>query len=73
MTPREIVRKTIELEGPTRLAFWQHEVADAPDDVADIWELDRARAGWFFDAPGLDDWGCLWARIVFSMESNLKK
>lgn len=59
---REIVRKAVELDRPPRLPFWQHEVAEAPDDVADIWEMDRAAAGWFFDRAGLDDWGCRWAR-----------
>ena len=62
VTSREIVRRAIELRHPPRLPFWQHEVATAPDDVADVWELDRARAGWFFDRPAPDDWGCIWAR-----------
>jgi hypothetical protein len=62
MESREIVRKAIEFEGPPRLPFWQHEVPEAPDDVHDIWEMDRARAGWFFDNAAPDDWGCIWAR-----------
>ncbi len=33
----------------------------APDDVCDIWEMDRAEAGWFFDNAADDDWGCRWA------------
>lgn len=62
MTSREIVRRAIEFGSPPRLPFWQHEVQEAPDDVADVWEMDRARAGWFFDNASLDDWGCRWAR-----------
>ncbi len=61
MQPREIVRRAIELECPPRLPFWQHAVPRSPDDVCDIWEMDRARAGWFFDRCAADDWGCLWA------------
>jgi len=30
--------------------------------VCDCWEMDRARAGWFFDNPTRDDWGCGWAK-----------
>lgn len=62
MRPKEIVRRAIEFENPPRLPFWQHEVAEAPDDVWDIWEMDRAEAGWFFDNSVMDDWGCRWAR-----------
>jgi len=62
MDSREIVRRAVELENPPRLPFWQHEVAWAPDDVCDIWEMDRARAGWFFDNAAPDDWRCRWAR-----------
>ncbi|MBI4601439.1 MAG: hypothetical protein HY721_05685 [Planctomycetes bacterium] len=62
MKPREVVRRAIAFQGPPRLPFWQHQVADAPDDVADVWEMDRARAGWYFDRAAPDDWGCLWAR-----------
>lgn len=62
MLPREIVRRAIEFRCPPRLPFWQHEVPWAPDDVWDIWEMDRAEAGWFFDCGGLDDWQCQWAR-----------
>lgn len=62
MEPREIVRRAIEFRHPPRLPFWQHEVAEAPDDVCDIWEMDRAQAGWFFDHCAADDWGCMWAR-----------
>jgi uroporphyrinogen decarboxylase len=60
MTSREIVRRAIEFQSPPRLPFWQHRAPGAPDDVCDIWEMDRQRAGWFFDTPGWDDWGCLW-------------
>ena len=62
MQPREIVRRAIEFRHPPRLPFWQHAVATAPDDVWDIWEMDRAQAGWFFDKPATDDWGCRWSR-----------
>lgn len=62
MLPKEIVRRAIEFRSPPRLPFWQHEVPWAPDDVWDIWEMDRAEAGWFFDRGGMDDWHCQWAR-----------
>lgn len=61
MMPREIVRRAIEFGSPPRLPFWQHAVPWAPDDVCDVWELDRAEAGWFFDRATYDDWGCRWA------------
>ncbi len=61
MKSREIVRRAIEMQQPPRLPFWQHEVDWAPDDVCDIWELDRARAGWFFDNATWDDWRCRWS------------
>jgi uroporphyrinogen decarboxylase len=60
---REIVRRAIEFAGPPRLAFWQHwchKLPEFPDDVCNIWEMDRAEAGWFFDRPLMDDWGCGW-------------
>jgi uroporphyrinogen decarboxylase len=63
MTPREIVRRAIEFRAPPRLPFWQHwnhKHPGFPDDVCNIWEMDRAAAGWFFDTPGMDDWGCQW-------------
>ncbi len=63
MTPREIVRRAIEFDHPPRLPFWQHwnhKIPWAPDDICNIWEMDRAEAGWFFDRPGMDDWGCQW-------------
>ncbi len=62
MTSREIVKRAVEFRSPPRLPFWQHEVDFAPDDVCDIWEMDRAEAGWFFGQPGYDDWGCRWQR-----------
>jgi len=62
MESKEIVRRAIEFDNPPRLPFWQHEVPFAPDDVCDIWEMDRAEAGWFFDNAVEDDWGCGWAR-----------
>ena len=61
MNSREIVRRAVEFDNPPRLPFWQHQVAWAPNDVCDIWEMDRARAGWFFDNAAADDWGCRWA------------
>ena len=63
MTRCEIVRRAIEFERPPRLPFWQHwnhKMAGFPDDICNIWEMDRAEAGWFFDNPGRDDWGCGW-------------
>lgn len=62
MTGRELVKRAIEFESPEHLPFWQHVVDDVPDDVCDCWEMDRARAGWFFDRAGVDDWGCVWER-----------
>jgi len=62
MESREIVRRTIEFRRPPRLPFWQHDVDFAPDDVCDVWEMDRAEAGWFFDRAAPDDWGCGWRR-----------
>ena len=58
---REIVRRAIEFANPPRLPFFQHQVADVPDDVCDCWEMDRQKAGWFFDRAAPDDWGCGWA------------
>ena len=64
MDSREIVRRAIEFRHPPRLPFWQHAISSAPDDVCDIWEMDRAAAGWFFDHAGPDDWGCGWSRTA---------
>ena len=61
MDRREIVRRAIEFGTPPRLPFWQHVIADVPDDVCDCWEMDRAKRGWFFDNAAEDDWGCGWA------------
>ncbi len=61
MNSREIVRRAIAFANPPRLPFWQHAAAGVPNDVCDIWEMDRSEAGWFFDNPGMDDWGCLWS------------
>lgn len=61
MDRREIVARAIEFRSPPRLPFFQHEVAEAPDDVCDCWEMDRAERGWFFDRAEEDDWGCGWA------------
>jgi hypothetical protein len=62
MDPREIVRRAIEFAGPPRLPFWQRELPGVPDDVWETREMDRAKAGWFFDNPVMDDWGCRWSR-----------
>lgn len=62
MTSREIVRRAVEFRGPPRLPFFQHEVDFAPNDVCDLWEMDRAEAGWFFDNAVADDWQCQWAK-----------
>ena len=64
MESHEIVRRAIEFDCPPRLPFWQHwnhRMNGFPDDVCNIWEMDRAQAGWFFDNPGMDDWGCGWS------------
>lgn len=64
MHRREIVRRAIEFRTPPRLPFWQHwnhKRREFPDDVDNIWELDRAQAGWFFDNAMPDDWGCGWS------------
>lgn len=64
MQRREIVRRAIEFRVPPRLPFWQHwnhKLPAFPDDVCNIWELDRAQAGWFFDQALPDDWGCGWS------------
>lgn len=60
MESREIVRRAIEFDSPPRLPFFQHQVDFVPQDVCDTWEMDRAKAGWFFDNPADDDWGCGW-------------
>ena len=52
MTGYELVRSAIEFESPERLPFFQHVLTKVPDDVTDSWEMDRAKAGWFFDTPG---------------------
>jgi len=68
---KEIVRRAIEFDGPPRLPFflgdfWGEKMlgprTDILNDVCDCWEMDRQKAGWFFDNPGLDDWGCRWER-----------
>ena len=71
MESREIVRRAIEFGRPERLpfflgGFWTDKLSevikDFPNDVCDCWEMDRQEAGWFFDNPVADDWGCQWAR-----------
>ncbi len=57
----DIVRRAIEFQTPPRLPFYQSGIAGVPSDVWEIREMDRAKAGWFFDTPGWDDWGCRWA------------
>ncbi len=69
MESREIVRRAIEFDIPPRLPFflggsWSDKLSrviqDFPNDVCDCWEMDRQEAGWFFDNPVQDDWGCMW-------------
>lgn len=60
MTGYELVRRAIEFDCPERLPFFQHVYPKAPEDVCDTWEIDRQKAGWFFDIPLPDDWGCNW-------------
>ena len=60
VTGYELVTRAIEFDCPERLPFFQHVYPAAPDDVCDSWELDRQKAGWFFDTPLPDDWGCIW-------------
>jgi len=67
MEKREIVRRAIEFDCPPRLpffigSFWNlsGHIADFPNDVCDCWEMDRQKAGWFFDNAAEDDWGCKW-------------
>ncbi len=71
MESREIVRRAIEFDKPPRLpfflgGFWSDKLSalirDFPHDVCDCWEMDRQEAGWFFDNPVIDDWGCGWKR-----------
>ena len=62
MTSREIVERAITFARPPRLPFWQHGMPGVPEDVCDVWEMDRARSGWFFDNPVEDDWACGWAK-----------
>jgi hypothetical protein len=64
MERHEIVRRAIEFGRPPRLSFWQHwnhKMPEFPDDVCNIWEMDRAQAGWFFGNAARDDWGCQWS------------
>ena len=67
MDSREIVKRAIEFGKPPRLPFWQSLFPGIPDDIRDCWEMDRQKAGWFFDPEqwpdrrrSLDDWGCGW-------------
>jgi uroporphyrinogen decarboxylase len=67
MDSREIVKRAIEFGRPPRLPFWQSLFPGIPDDVRDCWEMDRQKAGWFFDPRqwpdrhrSMDDWGCGW-------------
>jgi len=61
MQSREIVRRAIAFQRPSRIPFWQDVVDDVPGDVCDCWEMDRGKRGWFFDRAVEDDWGCGWA------------
>lgn len=60
MTGYELVKRAIHFEKPDRLPFFQNECDFAPNDVCDSWEMDRQKAGWFFDRHDPDDWGCIW-------------
>ena len=69
MESKEIVRRAIEFDTPPRLPFflgdfWGERLiqtrTDILNDVCDCWEMDRQKAGWFFDQPEMDDWGCGW-------------
>jgi len=67
MERKEIVRRAIEFDSPPRLpffigSFWNlsDHIVDFPNDVCDCWEMDRQKAGWFFDNAAEDDWGCRW-------------
>lgn len=71
MQSREIVRRAIEFDDPPRLPFfigdfWEDKLSKKlrgfPNDVCDCWEMDRQKAGWFFDNPAEDDWGCKWGK-----------
>lgn len=90
MQAKEIVRKAIEFDYPPRLPFftgnyWQKRlsnlVPDFPNDICDCWEMDRQKAGWFFDNPTEDDWGCGWeatelknmGQVVYHPLSDWKK
>jgi uroporphyrinogen decarboxylase len=90
MDRKEIVRKAIEFDNPPRLPFftgnfWQERLSslipDFPNDVCDCWEMDRQKAGWFFDNPTEDDWGCGWeatevknmGQVVYHPLSDWKK
>ena len=55
---RKVQTTCDQFRTPPRLPFWQHEDPDAPDDVCDIWEMDRGVGGWFFDRAVTDDWQC---------------
>lgn len=69
MKSKEIVRRAIEFADPPRLPFflgdtWGQRLSGNEqgivNDVCDCWEMDRQKAGWFFDNPVEDDWGCGW-------------
>ena len=68
MKSKEIVRRAIEFDKPSRLPFFLGEHSDyiqqlvpmIPNDIYDCWEMDRQKNGWFFDNPTRDDWGCGW-------------
>ena len=67
MESKEIVRRAIEFDSPPRLPFMLGEKMSEkfggfPNDICDCWEMDRQKAGWFFDNPAPDDWGCIWER-----------
>ncbi len=37
----EIVKRAIEFRKPPRLPFWQSFIDDIPNDICDVWEMDR--------------------------------
>jgi len=69
MESKEIVTRAIEFRKPPRLPFFlgglfdkiEKLVPGIPNDLCDCFELDRQKAGWFFDNAAQDDWGCGWA------------
>ncbi|MCE5340179.1 MAG: hypothetical protein LLF92_03515 [Planctomycetaceae bacterium] len=69
MHSKEIVSRAIEFKVPPRLPFWlgsrfeeiQKAIVGIPNDICECYEMDRQKAGWYFDNAAEDDWGCKWA------------